>query len=44
MISDHTSYNFTLGNGYPGRELSVYFNVKMIVRGYHAYRSLSAKN
>ena len=41
MISDHTSYNFTLGNGYPGRELRVYFNVKTTtVRGYHAYRSM----
>ena len=26
-------------NGNPARELSVHFNVKMIVRGYHAYQS-----
>jgi len=31
-ISDHTSYNFTHGNDDPARKLSVYFNIKTIVR------------
>ena len=38
-IPDRTSYNFTLGNGNPARELTVYFNIKMIIRGYHTYQS-----
>ena len=39
MISDRTSYNFTLGNGGPARELSIHFNVETIVYGYKPYLS-----
>ena len=39
VISDHT-YNFARGNGDPGRKLSVYFNVEMIVTGYYTYQSV----
>ena len=38
-IPDCTSYNFTLVNGDPARELTVYFNIKTIIRGYHTYQS-----
>ena len=34
-----TCYNFTHGNDDPARKLGVYFNIKTIVRGYHAYQS-----
>ena len=34
--SNHTSYNFTLGNGDPARELGGYFNIETIVHSYHA--------
>ena len=32
MNYDQTPYNFTHGNGDPGRKLSVYFNVEKMVR------------
>ena len=32
MNYDQTLYNFTRGNGDPGRKLSVYFNVEKMVR------------
>ena len=38
MVSDHSPYNLTHGNGNPAKEFSVYFNGKRIVRGYHAYK------
>ena len=40
MSSDHRPYNFTDGNGEPAKELSMYTNIKMIVRGYYPYQSI----
>ena len=39
-MSDHTLYNFTHENGDASRQLRVYFNIEMIVRGYLAYQSV----
>ena len=36
----HTSYHFTHGNCDPAWEFSMYFNIEVIMRGYHAYESV----